>query len=141
MLRQEKGEGNSLGRMIFRFTNNFSVFLHDTNNRSAFARSNRAISHGCIRLEKPLELASFLVDDDKTMDKIRLSLDLQPITEKGKRWQQSESFKPMSYYRFSAPYPLFITYQTMYFDASGKLRSCGDPYGYDRVIIEKLKNR
>lgn len=141
MLRQEKGEGNSLGRMIFRFTNNFSVFLHDTNNRSAFARNNRAISHGCIRLEKPLELASFLVDDDKTMDKIRLSLDLQPITEKGKRWQQSESFKPMSYYRFSAPYPLFITYQTMYFDASGKLRSCGDPYGYDRVIIEKLKNR
>lgn len=141
MLRQEKGEGNSLGRMIFRFANNFSVFLHDTNSRSAFARSNRAVSHGCIRLEKPLELASFLIDDDQTMDKVRLSLDLPPVTEKGKRWQQSESFKPMSYYRFSTPYPLFITYNTLYFDASGKLRSCGDPYGYDRVIIEKLKNK
>ena len=140
MLRQERGEGNSLGRMIFRFTNNFAVFLHDTNNKGAFARSNRAISHGCIRLEKPLELASFLIDDDETMDKVRLSLDLPPTTDKGRRWQQSDSFKPMSYYRFSAPYPLFITYQTLYFDASGKLRSCGDPYGYDRIIIEKLKN-
>lgn len=140
MLRQEKGVGNSLGRMIFRFTNNFAVYLHDTNNRSAFARSNRAISHGCIRLEKPLELASFLVDDEETMDKIRLSLDLPPVTDKGKQWQESDKFKPMSYYRFEKPYPLFITYQTLYFDTTGKLRSCGDPYGYDRIIIEKLKN-
>lgn len=139
MLRQEKGAGNSLGRMIFRFTNNFAVFLHDTNNRAAFSRSNRAVSHGCIRLEKPLELASFLIDDEETMDRVRLSLDLPPLTSKGKKWQDSENFKPMSYYRFTKPYPLFITYQTLYFDAFGKLRSCGDPYGYDRVIIEKLK--
>lgn len=139
MLRQEKGEGNSLGRMIYRFANNFSVYLHDTNNRSAFMRSNRAVSHGCIRLEKPLELAAFLIGDEEAMDQIRLSLDLSPQTGQGRRWQQSGTFKPLKSYRFSESCPLFITYQTIYFDAAGEIRSCGDPYGYDRVIIEKLK--
>ena len=80
------------------------------------------------------------MDDEETMDKIRLSLDLPPVTDKGKQWQESDKFKPMSYCRFEKPYPLFITYQTLYFDTTGKLRSCGDPYGYDRIIIEKLKN-
>lgn len=140
MLRQEKGEGNSLGRMIFRFTNNFSVFLHDTNSRQVFARSNRAVSHGCVRLERPLDLASFLIDDEDDMDKVRLSLDLSPLTDQGRRWQKSSSFKPISYYRFRESYPLFITYQTLYYDHQGQLRSSGDPYGYDRVLIEKLKN-
>lgn len=140
MLRQEKGEGNSLGRMIFRFANNFSVYLHDTNNRQVFERSNRSVSHGCIRLERPLDLASFLINDEEVMDKIRLSLDQTPVTEKGREWQHSSTFKPIGYYRFSDPYPLFITYRTLYFDRQGQLRSCGDPYGYDRVMIEKLKN-
>lgn len=140
MLRQERGEGNSLGRLIFRFNNNFSVYLHDTNSPQVFERANRAVSHGCIRLERPLDLAAFLIHNDEDLDKVRLSLDLDPLTDQGRRWQQSSSFKSIGYYRFSEPYPLFITYQTLYFDREGHLRSCGDPYGYDRVIIEKLKN-
>lgn len=140
MLRQERGEGNSLGRLIFRFANNFSVYLHDTNSRQVFERSNRAVSHGCIRLERPLDLAAFLIHDEEDLDKVRLSLDLEPQTDRGRRWQQSSSFKSIGYYRFKESYPLFITYQTLYFDHEGRLHSCGDPYGYDRVLIEKLKN-
>lgn len=140
MLRQERGEGNSLGRLIFRFANNFSVYLHDTNSRQAFERSNRAVSHGCIRLERPLDLAAFLIHNDEDMDKVRLSLDLDPQTDQGRRWQQSSSFKHIGYYRFRESCPLFITYQTLYFDREGQIHSCGDPYGYDRVLIEKLKN-
>ena len=69
---QEGGEGNSLGRVVFRFNNNFSIFIHDTSSKWAFDRGSRSVSHGCIRVQKPFELAVFLLDKkDKTLiDKI-----------------------------------------------------------------------
>lgn len=51
---QEGGSGNSLGRVIFRFNNNFSVFLHDTSSPNVFTRTDRRASHGCIRVENLL---------------------------------------------------------------------------------------
>lgn len=60
---QRGGKGNSLGRLIFRFDNNFSVYLHDTSNRDFFKQQNRGVSHGCVRVEKPFELAKFILKD------------------------------------------------------------------------------
>lgn len=60
---QAGGPKNSLGRIIFRFDNNFSVFLHDTSSPWVFQRERRTVSHGCVRVEKPYELALFLLDD------------------------------------------------------------------------------
>ena len=82
---QHGGPGNSLGRIVFRFNNNFSVYLHDTNNRGAFQREKRTLSHGCIRVEKPFDLASFLLPemDEWDQDRLRLSMDLPPQTERG----------------------------------------------------------
>ena len=48
-ISQKGGVGNSLGRIVFRFPNNFSIYLHDTNNRGAFQRDRRTLSHGCVR--------------------------------------------------------------------------------------------
>jgi len=58
--RESTGPNNSLGVLKFNFGNPFSIYLHDTNSKKAFTKENRFLSHGCIRLEKPIELAEFL---------------------------------------------------------------------------------
>lgn len=66
--RESTGPNNSLGILKFNLQNPFSIFLHDTNSRGAFANDNRFLSHGCIRLEKPVELAEMMAGEkiDKT---------------------------------------------------------------------------
>jgi L,D-transpeptidase YcbB len=70
---QRPGSDNSLGLVKFNFSNRHSVYLHDTNNRGNFARENRAMSSGCVRVENPLRLAKKImkkVDDDWTIEKV-----------------------------------------------------------------------
>ena len=59
-LRQEPGAGNALGRLIFMLDNDFEIYLHDTPGRRLFERANRALSHGCVRVESARELATQL---------------------------------------------------------------------------------
>ena len=61
-VRQEPGEDNSLGLVKFMFPNRFSVYLHDTPSHALFDRSKRTLSHGCVRVEKPVELARYVLD-------------------------------------------------------------------------------
>ena len=61
--RQDPGEENSLGVLKFTLNNAHAIYMHDTNHKEAFNRSIRYLSHGCIRLEKPLALASYLLAD------------------------------------------------------------------------------
>ena len=144
---QRGGKGNALGRIVFRFPNNFSVYLHDTSSREAFSRFDRGVSHGCIRVEKPLELAIFLLQDkDETLiDKLRYSttvdIQTQPTgNEKDnsalkvdrKRLINSKSLKPSV--------PLFITYYTLYPDENGVMQDYPDVYGYDKAIASYLLN-
>lgn len=58
-IAQRGGKGNALGRIIFRFDNNFSVFLHDTNSKGVFGQEDRGVSHGCIRIENHTISLSF----------------------------------------------------------------------------------
>ncbi|WP_298392782.1 L,D-transpeptidase family protein [Flavobacterium sp.] len=60
---QDPGRNNSLGSMKINFPNKYSVYLHDTNHRDYFAFSYRSLSSGCVRLEKPLEMASYIIND------------------------------------------------------------------------------
>ena len=60
-IRQSAGCENALGNIVFRFANPYSVYLHDTPERQFFAQPQRALSHGCIRLESPLQLAAYLL--------------------------------------------------------------------------------
>jgi murein L,D-transpeptidase YcbB/YkuD len=62
-LRQEPGPKNSLGRIKFMFPNKFGVYLHDTPSRGLFKRAKRGFSSGCIRIEKPMDLAAYLLRD------------------------------------------------------------------------------
>jgi murein L,D-transpeptidase YcbB/YkuD len=138
-IRQKGGEGNSLGRMIFRFPNNLSIYLHDTNNREVFTRQWRYLSHGCIRLERPLDLATFLLPeyDELTVDKMRISIDLPPLTEKGMKLAK-QTKRPIGTYHFNPQTPLFIVYYTLFPNAQGEICSYPDIYGYDELIRKKL---
>lgn len=142
-LRQDNGEGNSLGRMIFRFPNEFSVYLHDTNNRGAFQRTVRAVSHGCIRLERPMELALFLLGDpeEEYVDQIRVSIDLAPLTPRWQRWveENPEHKAPLSSFKYSPAIPIWLDYYTLFPSPDGILQEHPDNYGYDKVIEELLR--
>jgi L,D-transpeptidase YcbB len=75
--RQDPGPQNSLGRIKFMFPNKFDVYLHDTPERGLFSRAVRDFSSGCIRIEKPLELAEYVLRDDAdwTREKILAAID------------------------------------------------------------------
>lgn len=136
---QSGGAKNSLGRIIFRFENNFSVFLHDTSAPWHFQSSMRAISHGCVRVEKPYELALFMLHDkDKDLaEKIKYTITMNLDAEKDKGESYDKS-KIVHNIKIEPDIPLFITYYTMYYGAGGHLVSYEDVYGYDDVTIESL---
>lgn len=149
---QEGGEGNSLGRMIFRFNNDLSIYIHDTPSKSVFSRESRDVSHGCIRVEHPFDLAVFLVGDGdaKLVDKIRYSInaDVSPVG-KAKADLTDEQRAVSDTLRrnmlvgsvgVKPRVPLFIVYFTLYPDADGTLRTFRDVYGYDEVIYRYLGN-
>src|SRR5690606_35463286 len=61
IIRQRPGKSNSLGRVKFIFPNSYNIYLHDTPSRNLFEEERRAFSHGCIRIQKPFELAEYLL--------------------------------------------------------------------------------
>ncbi|NBQ68185.1 MAG: murein L,D-transpeptidase [Nitrosomonadaceae bacterium] len=69
VLRQDPGKHNALGRLKFMFANSFDIYLHDTPSKSLFQRDIRTFSSGCIRLEKPLELAAFALNKESLWEK------------------------------------------------------------------------
>ncbi|MBO4720522.1 MAG: L,D-transpeptidase family protein [Prevotella sp.] len=143
---QKGGAGNSLGRIVFRFPNNFSVYLHDTNNRGAFNRDKRTLSHGCVRVQKPFDLACFLLPDadDWTKDRLRISMDIRPETEKGQIYVREHAdnpkpFRLISYQDVNPKVPLYIVYYTAYPNPkTGEMEFWPDLYGYDQAISREM---
>ena len=143
-VRQRSGRGNSLGRIIFRFPNKFSVYLHDTSSPGAFKNERRAVSHGCVRLQRPFDIAEFVLPDADawTLDKIRLSMDLQPRTEQGKKYKREHSgaIRLVNNLPLETKVPVLIDYYTYYPNPStGKLEKWSDIYGYDKIVLKAIK--
>ena len=142
---QQSGSDNSLGRIVFRFKNKFQVFLHYTSNPGAFERTSRAISHGCVRVAKPFELAQFVLDnpDEWLLDRIRISMDLPPETERGQQYlarhSEEKEHKLIGYVPVKPHVPLYIIYHTLWPDEQGILQTWPDVYGYDKVIQKHLQ--
>lgn len=149
---QDGGRGNSLGRIVFRFKNNFSVYLHDTSTPGFFQNSWRGVSHGCVRVQRPFDLAHFLLGDidDWTLDKIRISMDIAPQTEQGREYVRSHEpeenengrklpRKLISYMSVKPHVPIYIIYYTIYPDENGYIQIYPDVYGYDKLVWNHLK--
>ena len=144
---QRGGSGNSLGRIVFRFQNNFGVYLHDTNNRGAFNRDRRTLSHGCVRVQKPFDLACYLLPeiDEWAKDCMRISMDIRPETDRGRRYLQEHADAPrpyrlMTYHDVSSRVPVYIIYYTAYPNpATGVVEYWPDVYGFDKLIHAELR--
>lgn len=139
-VKQDNKAGNSLGRIIFRFPNSYAVYLHDTPSRRTFTRANRAVSHGCVRLERALDFAFFLLKepDELMEDRIRIAMDIAPESEEGKKLTRSQAYRELKHYSLEESIPVYLDYQTVYMDAAGKLSYCDDIYKYDAPLREAL---
>lgn len=146
-IAQHRGKDNSLGRIIFRFANNYGIYLHDTNNHRAFNYVHRSISHGCIRIERPYEMALFMLHDisERRLDRLRISIDMEPESDWGKKWVEEHEDEPhpimlMNYQDVSPHIPLRIVYFTAYPNPeTNVVEYYEDAYGYDEVIANELK--
>jgi murein L,D-transpeptidase YcbB/YkuD len=120
-IRQLPGPKNALGLVKFLFPNDFNIYLHDTPNDELFKKDVRAFSHGCIRLEKPDEMAHYVLgwDMDKIHDAMNDGPDNRTITlKKG--------------------IPVYITYFTTYV-ADGQLYFGNDLYRRDDSLVETMQ--
>ncbi len=138
IVRQENGNINSLGKIIFRFPNPYSIYLHDSNNKEAFNRSLRTVSHGCIRLEHPYELAEFLLNNgkEKETEYIRSALEDTSIDENEK---EGTKRKVQRRCLVDPAVPLFIVYYTAFPCATnGRMQYYPDIYDYDDLIWHHL---
>jgi len=148
---QDSGSANSLGRIKFNFQNAFSVYLHDTNSKGAFKHHDRALSHGCVRVEKPLELLNYCFPDlrpelkpqneknELLKDKVRNSIDLKVISKAGKAMMKS-SPKSMKIKKLVLIYaiPIVIDYETCFLNSRGKIQFRDDIYKLDSLLKRQL---
>ncbi len=153
---QDAGDGNALGKMKFIFSNRFNVYLHDTPSQSAFNRANRAVSHGCVRVSKPIDLAYFLLKDNKRFgpDEYRMQLGMLPLDEKklkdyekklkkekqlfeldpSLKEKKEEDMKKTKTILFDRKTQLFIDYKTAWVDEQNQLQLRDDVYNKDKEI-------
>jgi murein L,D-transpeptidase YcbB/YkuD len=122
-IRQRPGPGNALGKIKFLFPNEHDVYLHDTPSKSLFSRAFRAYSHGCVRVQNPMEFAGALIETNPELTLAKLE-DLQGPKEK---WVTLENH-----------IPVHIMYFTLRVDEDGTIRSYGDVYGHNKKLIELL---
>jgi L,D-transpeptidase YcbB len=125
-IRQPAGEDNALGRVKFLFPNKYSIYLHDTPSRHLFTAATRTFSHGCIRLENPLELAELL---------------LRPQGWDPGMIQDALASKETRNVELERPVPILIVYWTVSVGASGEVRYGEDVYDLDPPLLAALDGR
>ncbi|MFN3997781.1 murein L,D-transpeptidase [Algoriphagus sp.] len=125
LIRQKPGASNSLGLVKFMFPNEHSIYIHDTPARSLFNRENRALSHGCIRIQDPAKFAALLLQDDPswTAEKIDLAMH-----------QEKEQIVQLKKH-----IPVVIFYLTFWADSDGVPNFRSDIYNRDQEVLAKLK--
>jgi len=127
MVRQGPGPENALGKVKFMFPNSYNVYIHDTPTRGYFARDDRAMSSGCIRVEKPFELAELLLTDSPEWTSAKIHTAMQQSRE------QTASLK--------TPVDVLILYLTAWTDGNGRVQFRNDIYMRDELIMNALNEK
>jgi murein L,D-transpeptidase YcbB/YkuD len=122
-IRQRPGAGNALGTVKFLFPNSHDVYLHDTPSKSLFGRSFRAYSHGCVRVENPMDFADALLIHDPNLNAAKL----ESLYGPAERWVNTAEH-----------IPVHLTYFTLRVDEDGTIRAYGDVYGHNKKLIEMM---
>ncbi len=124
-IRQTPGPKNSLGLVKFIFPNSYNVYMHDTPAQEFFAKSRRDFSHGCIRLERPADLAGWVLRDNPgwNIDRVRTAMDGSPNQQ----------------VNLSNPIPVLIVYATVIVTEDGLVHFYDDIYGHDAALEKVLE--
>ncbi len=123
LLRQNPGDENALGRIKFMFPNKFSIYLHDTPGRYLFSQNERSFSSGCIRIEKPIDLAEYLLKDQQEWNREKIEAEMKKDKEKTVYLKQ--------------PIKIYLQYNTAWVDEFGNLNFREDIYSRDQKIIKE----
>lgn len=121
---QSPGTYNSLGMVKFSFPNRFSIYLHDTNHRDFFVKQKRSLSSGCVRVDNPLKLAEYLLENDSNWDLEKITQTLQ--NEKTKHIKISKEVR------------IHILYWTAWAE-NGTLIFRDDIYNLDSDLYQQLR--
>ena len=123
LLRQNPGDENALGRVKFIFPNRFSVYLHDTPGQYLFSETERSFSSGCIRIERPIDLAEYLLSDQEAWNRENIKIEMTKDEEK------------IIYLK--NPIKIYLQYNTAWVDSLGNLNFREDIYSRDQKIINE----
>jgi murein L,D-transpeptidase YcbB/YkuD len=123
-LQQKAGPKAALGLIKFDFNNSYGVYLHDTPSRSRFASFSRLASHGCVRLEKPLDLAKAVMEGDPTW-----TPQVIEDTIAGGKTVRAQLPQQIA---------VFLLYWTAYVTPDGQVNFRDDPYGWDRELVQRI---
>ena len=125
-IRQRPGAKNALGDIKFVFPNPDNIYLHHTPTPQLFKKDRRDFSHGCIRVEEPVELAKFVLADEPEWTEERI---VQAMT-KGRS----------ATLRLREPFPVIIAYTTAVV-RDGRVHFFPDIYGHDKVLDDAMRQR
>jgi murein L,D-transpeptidase YcbB/YkuD len=120
---QQPGPANQLGQVKFLFPNDYSVCMHDTPAKTLFSKARRDFSHGCIRVDEPIELAEVLLEREGWT--------------RGQVMAEVESGKTKAV-NLNAPLPVIMVYQTAEVDEQGEMHFYDDLYGRDAALLQAL---
>lgn len=123
-VRQKPGPNNSLGLVKFLFPNSNNIYLHDSPAKALFNEENRAFSHGCIRVAKPVELANIILEDDPNWSPEKIS----EAMHKGKETR----------YTLKNKIPVYIGYFTTWVKDDGTVNFYKDIYERDKSLTSLL---
>ena len=123
-LRQKPGPRNALGRVKFLFPNKHAIYLHDTPSKSLFGRNDRALSSGCVRLQKPEEFANILLKNTNwSSERIK-----KAMNQEKEQWVNTPEQTP-----------IYLVYWTTWSDPDGKIQTANDIYGKDSALLQQYK--
>lgn len=123
-IQQGSGSNNALGSIKFIFPNPYNVYIHDTQSKSKFNKEIRAYSHGCMRLDNPIDLAKYLIKDENNISADSLTV-----------WIAAHKRKRIN---LSEPVPVYVRYITCEADKKGNITFYKDIYGKDEALKKQL---
>ena len=123
-IRQEPGANNALGYIFFPFANRYGIYMHDTASRWLFTEGSRNFSHGCIRLQNPLDFVEKVFDGRSGFGKERV----RQVIDAGQQ----------AHYTFPDPVTLYVTYRTVTAGTDGAILFRDDIYGRDRRVVREM---
>ena len=126
-IRQRPGPRNVLGAVKFAMPNPMNIYLHSTSAQGLFGQSRRDLSHGCIRVEQPAELAQFVLADPLHWNAASVAAAMQP--------------GPTRTVPLAQPVPVVLFYATALTDRAGQVHFADDIYGRDEKLLRALRGR